>query len=140
MDEARRMNVDLHVNALQIINERKADPYIQRFLQALIDDERPSPQDTAVAFLGLLQTLNTAEGRKALGVSPKRRGKAAQYDPTSYGNGSPVAEIIERFAFGYISRPQARQALAEHTDGGNIKTLDKLLDGLCRHLGYPLPD
>jgi hypothetical protein len=140
MDEARHLNVDLHANALQIIDERKADPYIQRFLQALVDDERPSPQDTAVVFWGLIRALNTAESRKALGASPKRRGNASRYDPATYGNGSPVAEIIERFAFGYLSRPQARQALAEHTDGGNFKTLDKLLDGLCRHLGYSLPD
>jgi hypothetical protein len=126
--------------SMRIIDQREADAYVRRFMRAIYDRTTPDAQDASVVMLGLVHAFRVPEARKALGMSVKRRGPAPQYDPLKYNYGSPAADVVSRFAQGKLTRAQARQELAEHTNGGNLKTLDGLLDDLCLHLGWPVPD
>jgi hypothetical protein len=130
--ENRRITGKILLEAGRIVEQREADQCVRRVQQALFNDLQPDPLDAAVVIHGLNRALEVPEGRRALGVSAKGRGVAVQYDPSTYRHGSPAVEIALCFTQGKLTRAEARQELAEHT-GGNIKTLDRLLDDLCRY-------
>ena len=129
----------LLVEAVQIVERRDADDYVQRAIEALCDGRAAEPLDALVVAYCLTRAQNTAEGRRMLGLSRTGRGKSARLNPIFYFPGSPVHELVRRFSLGEVNRSAARVALAEHIGDANMKTLNGMLDSLCRRFGFPLP-
>ncbi|WP_233849509.1 hypothetical protein [Paraburkholderia sp. HD33-4] len=136
---ADRITETLVLEAVRIIEQREADAHLDRVIQMLFEGGEREPLDALVVMLGLTRALRSPEGRKMLGASRKGRRKEARFESVQYFRGGAVFEVVRCFSEGELTRAAAREALAEHVGDANIKTLNALLDSLCRHFNLPPP-
>lgn len=132
--EKRERARQLISDAINIIEKRQAEPHIDRFFLAVSQGKLPEPLDRLVATFALRRALNTAPGRKAAGLPARGRGKDPRFDASTYGPGSEPLRIAALYREGDLTRAQARDDLSLVLGGGNNKTLDALLDGLCERI------
>lgn len=124
--------------ALAIVNAGQTAPYLSEFLSAMSDGRMPGKLTRAVSLFAIEAALQTSAGRKAAGLPPRGRGQHPKFSAAHYEIGSVAENIARDLVLGKLTRPQARQALAEHIGDANTKTLDRLLDDLCKRASRQL--
>jgi hypothetical protein len=133
-------------DALRLIAERKAEPYVLEGIRQLLD------MNTAGAIVLSQVVLNmtlSAEGRRLMGFPRATRNQSLRYNASHYALvysfspdnpiAKPVCEIGWRFAHDEIAQADARKELAELI-GGNIKTLNRMLADFRRKYSPPQSD
>jgi hypothetical protein len=139
----------LEVKAM--IDAGQAEPSIQQFIRFALQkavearaNDRPTlpEQDNAmVAAMALQKLLETPDGRRALNLSRRPRGKA--YDADKLLDESPWAMALGiSVSLGHIPRTRAREALgnwlAQQDKYPDAKTLESLVDDLAKRMEHHL--
>lgn len=130
--KARFISNEEHQTASKIVEEKKAEEPVIRFLNGVMNGREVDPQDSLIVAYALLRAIKNSRGRNALGIKPKGRGKGEKttFDPhyLKFGmqkEGSPdLASLALMFQAGIIDEESAHLEIRKYLEDDKDQKID----------------
>jgi hypothetical protein len=127
----------------RILAEGQAEPALNRFIETTIEAhatgvaDSPCADDALIAALALILLLKTPDGRRALKL--KRRPRGREIDKKHIRLGDPPYQIALRFHLGEIDEKTAMEQLSDCLPAAAADQNEKTLRALLHDLASDIP-